>query len=157
MPITTVYDSTDYIRTAKSILAEWLADVGDFDIVFTFPHQLEKSDAELTKPIIWLRQLQARRARAWSGRATGQGKGENKWLNIELFIIAKNTQDQGFDLVDKLSGDIEYYFLENGHLLGAAGVKKAKIGPPVNVTEWQGTNFVGNRHLISAQVLMTVS
>ncbi len=160
MSITTRLDSEDYVRTSKMILAEWLLDAvqNEADIVFSYPHRLEESNAVLNKPLLWLRMLQGT-VKNWQGKAinTGDGvlKGEFRRLYGELFIIASNTNEQGSDKVDELAGLIAHHLLDKGYLLGQSGLKKVKINPPADVLEWQNSNFVGVRHAVSYQVLIT--
>lgn len=157
MPITTTFVSKDYVRTSKMILAEWLLDAVEnkADVTFTFPQHIQSENVLLSKPLLWLRILPGT-VKNWCGKTTGSSKGEIRRISAELFIIASNTNEQGSDKVDELSGSIAHYLLDKGHLLGTSGLKMVKIGPPADVLEWQYSNHVGVRHAVSYRVLITV-
>jgi hypothetical protein len=157
-PITTTFDSSNYIVSAKTILAEFIdgaLDDPDCDIVFSYPQNLEIKGATLSKPLIWIRDMPSTTANIGSGKQGHNGRAVRKRLQYALYIIAENKNSAGKYVLDQISGKLEKYFLDYSNLLGAAGLKKASITPPTEVAEWIKLNFVGSMHSVFVEVLLT--
>lgn len=155
MPITTVFDSANYIVTTKTILAEFIQDaLPECEIVFTYPQHLELNGAILTQPLVWLREMPSRNISVGSGKETGKGKAVKKALQFMVYIIVNNNDAEGMLLVNQLSGRLESYFLRYSDQLGSAKLKHAEITPSTDVVEWANSNFVGASHSIFVDVLL---
>jgi len=162
MTITTVYNPNDYLQTTKRIIEEFLKTyftvAAGYDAAVSIVR--ETYATPFSKPLIRLDILDPSRVNAAAGRAMYDSTTNSavpvgkqrigEWRDIIFSILIVTDKPSGAEYArDKYSAYLEQMFLQHADLLGAAGLRRVTIGPPLPMDTEQ---VFQNLHELSVRV-----
>lgn len=153
MPITTVFNSDEYIESSLKILSEFITEYIP-NITITNKRPLLDENVILEKPILYLEISNEKPLEIGLGRKIGNGKfGQNIVINIMAYWIitkeASNNIDPVLDIIKK-SQALKDTFVKHRDELISAGLKNPQIS---NFRQIPGIKLSGGRQLITYMIL----
>ena len=126
MPITTVYDSTNYSNTVEAILREHILDYfASSDYVTTFDQPTVEA---MSKPIIWLSLVSSRNLDRLRTRRSGKSL-QRKELNYAVNLFT-NPSTGAMTKIRQMAATFERNAIQrDGYKLHDAGLVQAEVTP----------------------------